>query len=198
MQSTGMLHCPKCYDPPTWQRSLIVIPPDPPMLFNTRPENYVVDGTNWLTTMDDVIYDTVSGTDYITSNPNPSQVGNTTNLVASLTYSSGSISSVYLDLFNGDPRSGGVSILAAITGSATRSSISSSLSVNADNIAVNPDFLIVTSGAVSASNVSFIGLYSAASGGLLLCSGTVSATYPTIAQGTAVQFEQLALEVDLN
>lgn len=197
-KSTGFLKCPKCMDPLTYQRSLIIIPPDPPMVYNTRPENYGVDETNWLTTVDDSIYDTTGGTDYITSNPNPSQVANTTNLTASLVYSGGDITLAFLDLLTGDPASGGVSILPAITGSALRPSISSALETNTQDIAANPDYLIVTSDALANANVQYVAIYNAASGGTLLTSGPVSATYPTIVQGAAVQFEQLALQIDLS
>lgn len=197
-QNTGWLRCPRCITPLTYQRSLIVLPPDPPMVYNTRPENYTVDETNWLTTVDDSIYDTTGGDDYITSNPNPSQSANTTNLTASLSYPSGSVSVAYLDLFDGNPASGGVSILETITGSATRTSIASSLSTTTLNVAENPDYIIVTSSAVANANVSYVGIYSAASGGTLLVSGPVSATYPTIVEGAAVQFEQLALQINLS
>lgn len=39
----GWLRCPRCISPLTYQRKLLIIPPDPPPIFNTMPENYPVD-----------------------------------------------------------------------------------------------------------------------------------------------------------
>lgn len=41
--NTQILRCPRCIDGLQWQAKLIVIPPDPPPFFNTRPETYAVD-----------------------------------------------------------------------------------------------------------------------------------------------------------
>ena len=69
---TGFLVCPRCVDPPSEQHKLQILPPDPPSFMNTRPENYVVDETNWMTTEDGDIIDTQDGKDFITNLPNPS------------------------------------------------------------------------------------------------------------------------------
>ncbi len=45
-------------DIPQEQLRTIVLPPDPPALFNTRPEPYVIDETDWRTTQDDEIRET--------------------------------------------------------------------------------------------------------------------------------------------
>ena len=42
-QNTNFLVCPKCVTPYTYQRKLLVIPPDPPPKFNLRPANNEVD-----------------------------------------------------------------------------------------------------------------------------------------------------------
>ena len=70
-QRTGFLYCTYCLDDINFQRKLIVIPPDPPPFANLRPEPYVIDSTNWLTTQDGDIIDTQDGESYITSIPNP-------------------------------------------------------------------------------------------------------------------------------
>lgn len=54
-KSTGFLKCPRCLDPLTFQRQLIVIPPDPPMVFNTRPEVYAVDEAGPIQTSEAVV-----------------------------------------------------------------------------------------------------------------------------------------------
>lgn len=71
-QNTHVLTCPRCMDGLQAQRKLLILPPDPRPIMNTRPENYVVDETNWMTTESGDIIDTQSGSDFITSIPNPS------------------------------------------------------------------------------------------------------------------------------
>jgi hypothetical protein len=66
-----ILKCPRCMDDLRYQSKLLILPPDPAPIMNTRPENYVVDETNWMTTEDGLIIDTQSGEDFITSIPNP-------------------------------------------------------------------------------------------------------------------------------
>ncbi len=57
-QNTGFLVCPRCVDGLNFQRMLLIIPPDPPAIFNTRPEIYSVDETNFMVTEDDDILTT--------------------------------------------------------------------------------------------------------------------------------------------
>lgn len=197
-QNTGYLVCPRCVDGLRWQNSLLIIPPDPPPLFNTRPENYTVDETDWLTTQDDEIIDTQSGEEFITSIPNPAQTGDTSSLVTSMQYPGGSLTGLYLDLFDGDPTDGGVSVLAAITGSSTRTDISGDMEANVNNIAVNPETILVAASSASQTNISFAALYSAASGGTLLTSAALSVVGQTIGDGTRVEFAALGLTIDLS
>ena len=103
----------------------------------------------------------------------------------------------YLDLFNGNPLVGGVSVLSTIAGSTTRTNIASDLQTTSGNIATNPDTLVVSSSIVSAANVSYVGLYSAATGGTLLMSGPLSSA-PTLVAGYVLQFNALGLTIDLN
>lgn len=48
--NTGLLVHPDEYDDPNPQFMTIVLPPDPDPLMNARPEPYVIDETDWLTT----------------------------------------------------------------------------------------------------------------------------------------------------
>lgn len=66
-----ILKCPRCVDALRFQAKLVILPPDPRPIMNTRPESYVVDETNWLTTQDSEIIDTQAGDNFITSIPNP-------------------------------------------------------------------------------------------------------------------------------
>lgn len=195
-QNTGFLKCPRCLDPLTYQRQLIVIPPDPPMVFNTRPENYAVDEANWLLTESGLIIDTESDEDMITQIPNPSDDASTSNLICSIVAHGGAVATAYLDLFDGNPSSGGASVLSAITGSATRTNIASQLTTTS-GIATNTSAISISTSSASTTNISYVGIYNAASGGTLLMSGTVSAT-PTIASGNPVQFPALGLSINLN
>jgi hypothetical protein len=110
--------------------------------------------------------------------------------------SGGSVAVAYLDLFDGDPASGGRSVLSAITGSATRTNIASSLTTVL-GVAKNPDVIVVSTASESQTNVSWVGLYSAATAGTLLMRGPCSAS-PTIALGNPVQFPALGLQINLN
>lgn len=196
--SQGWLRCPRCITDLTYQRKLLVLPPDPAPIYNTRPENYTVDETNYWVTQDGDIFETVDGEDtYITSIPNPSEVADTAYLSTSISAPSASVAVMYLDLFDGDPASGGTSILATITGSATRTNIASSLEINGSGQPVNTAIITVASFALATANVSYAGFYDAASGGTLLMSGPVSTEFPTIVAGAVVAFNTLGIVISL-
>jgi hypothetical protein len=196
-QNLGLLVCGRCLDGLNYQNKLLILPPDPAPIFNTRPEPYAVDETNWLTTQDGDTLATQDDVPFTTSIPNPEQDADTSRLSAALTYPSGSLSVAYLDLFDGDPTAGGTSILLAVTGSATRTDIASSLET-ANSVATNTVELSVASAAAQTINVSYVGLYDAAADGTLLVSGPCSATFPTVVLGAAVVFDALALTIDLS
>lgn len=184
-QSLGLIVCRRCLDDLNFQQKLLILPPDPQPIFNTRPENYVVDETDWLTTEDGDTITTQDDEDFITSLPDPAQNADQTYLSATLAYPSGSVAVLYLDLFNGNPAAGGTSILAAVTGSATRTDVAASMASVAA-YAENVEDITIISASLATSNVTHIGFYTAASAGTLLVSGTVSATTPTIVLGAAV------------
>lgn len=195
-QNLHLLHCSRCMDDLNYQRKLIIIPPDPPPIFNTRPENYVVDETNWLTTDDGSILTTDDGVPFITSEPNPADSASASQLLAELVYPAGSVGVAYLDLFDGNPLTTGTSILLPISGSATRTDVSASLTT-ASGIAQNTSPLTIVSSSLATINVSYIGIYSSASGGVPLVSGPVAAS-PSITLGSAVQFPSLGLSININ
>lgn len=70
-QNLGLLVCPTCLDDLQYQNMLLILPPDPAPIWNTRPEPYAVDETNWLTTQDGDIITTQDGDPFITTIPNP-------------------------------------------------------------------------------------------------------------------------------
>ena len=59
--NVGLLVCDPCYDEPQQQLMTIILPPDPDPVFNARPENYVVDETDWRVTQDGEIRETQDG-----------------------------------------------------------------------------------------------------------------------------------------
>jgi hypothetical protein len=195
-QNLGLIVCGMCLDDLAFQQKLLILPPDPQPIFNTRPENYVVDETSWLTTQDDSIISAQDGELFITSIPNPSDAANTSVLASTIRYPSGSVSTVYLDLFDGNPATNGRSVLSAITGSAVRTNIASQLTT-VSGIAENTSPIVVSSSSASTTNISYAAVYSASSGGTLLASGSLSAS-PTIAKGNPVQFASLGLQINLN
>ena len=198
--NTGFLVCPRCVDDLNYQRKMLVIPPDPPPLLNTRPEPYSIDETNFFSTMDGDQIVTMQGDNIITQFPNPTANANTSVLVlsANLDTAQTSLAAAYLDLFLGDPANGGTSILPIITGSALRTNVVSSLEMTGERVMTNSAYLTVTSASAGQSNVSHVGIYNAGAGGLLLASGPVGATYPTILQNTVVRFDQLGLRIQLS
>lgn len=71
-QNLGVLVCSRCLDELSFQNKLLILPPDPKPFFNTRPEPYAVDETNWMTTEGGSVIDTQDGESIITPVPNPS------------------------------------------------------------------------------------------------------------------------------
>lgn len=196
-QNTFILTCgrPTCLDLLNPQDAPFILPPDPLPIFNARPEPYVVDETNWLTTDDGSILATEDGDLFITSNPNPATNPGTSNLVANLRYVGPTLTVAYLDLFNGNPLASGVSILEAVTGSSERSDVFSALGFTT-TLAQNVVPIIVATSSAATTNVTYVGIYDDPLAGTLLMSGPVSAS-PTVTLGNAVQFNSLGLAINL-
>lgn len=202
-QNTGFLVCERCLDEPTLQLRLIILPPDPPPFFNTRPEPYFVDETNFLATQDGNILTTESGDILTPSIPNPEDNPNAEPLVTAMSHPGGSITAAYLDFFVGDPTSVTAeshSVLADITGSAIRTDVFSSLSESSANILTNTDTLIISASAANNTSVQYVAIYDAATNGNLICSARVAAQalVASIGQGATVQFDALGLSIDLS
>lgn len=70
-QNLGLLVCSRCLDDLNWQQKLLILPPDPRPIANTRPEPYVVDETSWMTTQDGDVITAEDGETFITPIPNP-------------------------------------------------------------------------------------------------------------------------------
>jgi hypothetical protein len=198
LQNLRILVCPPCYDVPSPQMQPYILPPDPMPVMNARPEPYALDETSWLTTEAGEVLDTQDAESLITSIPDPGADANTAHLFADFAYAGGSLAVAYLDLFNGNPLSGGMSVLGTITGSVTRTNIAASLAT-VDGIAINPDVITIASSAAGQANLSYIAFYNAASGGTLLTFGPVAVSSPpSVVEGAVIQFDGGGLRVDLN
>lgn len=196
--NTFQLVCPKHMDPLNEQDQAYILPPDPLPVFNARPGASDAYGeASYLVTDDESILTTEDGEALITAIPDPNVAANTTNLLCTILAPGGDVSEVYLDLFDGDPSSGGVSVLEAITGSATRTDIAADLTTTS-GVATNTSPIVVSSASENQTNVSWCGLYSASISGALLMSGRVSVTPFTIAEGNPVRFASLGLSINLN
>lgn len=194
--NTNFLVCPKHLDPLNPQDMPYILPPDPPPVFNARPEPYMLDETSWLSTQDGDVILTQSGQSLITPIPNPSDAPAFSDFIAFFSMTDAALpSSLYLDIFNGDPLGGGGSVLSLLTGSATRTNVASQLAeYNATDVWVNPDVILLTTSALAQTNTNYAAFYDAASGGTLLMSTPMSSHY-TVAEGNQVQFLQLDLRV---
>lgn len=196
-QNLGILVCDSgCLDDLSWQQKLLILPPDPPPFFNTRPEPYVVDETNWLTTQDDEIITTQSGELITPTVPNPADAADISYLTATISAPGGSVAVAYLDLYDGDPATTGRSVLVDVTGSSTRTNIASSLTTTA-SIAQNLSDLEVAASSAGVVSITHIAIFDEATGGTLQMSGPVSVS-PSVNTGNSLQFASLALTIDLS
>ena len=196
-QNTRFLVCPKHLDPLNPQDTPLILSPDPEPVFNARPYPYALEESSYLLTEDGSIITAEDGTALVTPIPNPASVASTAHLQSTLLVPGGSVATMYLDIFNGDPTAGGVSVLSAITGSSVRTNIASNLTTVL-GIAKNTDTIIVAAESASTVNTNHIGFYSASISGALLMGGTLSVNGPTVTEGAAVVFDALALQINLS
>lgn len=139
LYNTRMLVCSKCLDIPQPQLLAPILQPDPLPIANPRQALYSV---NEAGTYQDMQAQVFSSTPFDTT--------------------------LYIDLFNGNPASGASSVLATITGSATRTNFASSMSGSSPY--TNTEAIVLTSNVAASANVSWIGIYDAATDGTLLMS----------------------------
>lgn len=180
-QNTRFLKCPKCMNALRWQNKLIIIPPDPPPLYNTRPENYTIDETQYLITQDGKTLDTQGGLDLTPNVPNPNEVGYTASMLSAVDATNPphpiNLANLYLDIFTTIPNPA-TSVLATITGSATRPNIASQVTEQLTPASVqfltNTDTITISASAVGSTNFSYVGIYDAATNGNLLGYGQAS------------------------
>ena len=196
-QNSGVLVCDGCLDALNPQDMPYILPPDPVPVFNARPEPYSIDEGSWLITDEGAILTTEDGEGIGTAVPNPSSNAATAHLEATIAAPAASVSTLYLDIFDGNPLTVGVSVLARITGSATRTDIASQMAVyRTPGHYVNPELILVTLISQASCNTSYIGLYSAATAGTLLMSASLNVRGRTVTEDNPVVFDALALVIN--
>ncbi len=197
--NTRILTCGRstCLDVPQPQNAPIILSPDPEPVFNARPYPYALEESSWLLTQDGSVITTEDGTYIGTAIPNPQSDAATAHLLSSISASGGSVATVYLDIFNGNPSAGGVSVLSAITGSSVRTDLASDLTT-VSGIAKNTDTIVVALESGATVNTNWIGIYSASISGALLMSGECSVVAQSVTEGNPVVFDALGLQIDLN
>lgn len=197
-QNTRFLVCPKHLDPLNPQDTPLILPPDPLPVFNARTGATDTAGeASWLTTEDGSILVTEDGTYIGTAIPDPATDASTAHLEAVFSYPGGDVSVAYLDIFDGDPMSGGVSVLASITGSVTRTNIAASLTT-ISGVARNPAQIVVAAASGATTNTNYMGLYSASISGALMIHGPLHVRGQTVSAGRPVVFSPVAINIDLS
>ena len=196
-QNTRFLVCPRHLDQLNEQDSPNLLSPDPLPVYNARPEPYTLDEASWLSTQDGDRITTQDGELFTTAIPNPQSDAATAHLQSSITASGASVATLYLDLFNGNPSSGGVSVLSAITGSSVRTDVASLLTTVL-GVAKNTDQIVVASESASTVNTNYIAFYSASISGSLLMSAALSVNGQSVTVGNPVVFDALAIQINTN
>lgn len=137
-----LLVCPPCLDVPQPQLTATILPPDPAPVFNARPEYYSLD-----------------------------ELGPVEGLSAQLPYVGVSVpANFYLDLYFGNPATTGSSVLASITGSASRPNAGGSFGPIVEKLAKNSSAITFTTNAIASVNVSYVAAFDAATNGNLISS----------------------------
>ena len=80
----------------------------------------------------------------------------------------------FLDLYDGDPLTTGSSVLATLTGSATRVDQESVMSDSEDGVITNESEIEITDAVVGGANVQYVAFFDAATGGDLTCTSLLS------------------------
>lgn len=108
------------------------------------------------------------------------------------------VAGVFLDLFNGDPQAAGASVLAAVTGSATRPTVTGSLGAAANGSSTNAAVVNITSAAAGGGTITHMALYDAATGGNLLASHALTSGNMVVTAGNAIQINAAGLTLSIN
>lgn len=96
------------------------------------------------------------------------------------------ISGIFLDLFNGDPQGAGSSVLATLTGSATRPNITSAIGAASGGASTNAAQIDVEAAADAGATITHLALYDAATSGNLIWSDALTGGNQVITTGNPI------------
>ena len=196
--NTRILVCPRHLDPLNPQETPLILPPDPPPVMNSRiGAQEDLGETSFLLAEEGDVLTTEDSQNLIVSIPSPFDNASTSYLETAFIVPSGDVSTMYLDIFDGDPTAGGVSVLASITGSAVRTDIAASLTT-VSGIAVNPATITVAASSGATVNTNYVAFYSASISGALLMSGALNVRGQTVKAGNPVVFAPLGISININ
>lgn len=95
----------------------------------------------------------------------------------------------FVDIYNGDPQAAGASVLATLTGSATRLSIKSLMAAAtaaAPSVSANSAALQLSAAAVAGGTITHLAIFDAATGGNLIASKALTSGTQTITAGNPI------------
>lgn len=110
------------------------------------------------------------------------------------------ISDIFVDIYNGDPQGAGSSVLATITGSATRPSIKSLMSAASaasPSVSSNSSQLALSAAAAAGGTITHIALFDAATAGNLVASKVLTGGNQTVITGNPVNIPAAAVSISI-
>ena len=110
------------------------------------------------------------------------------------------ISNVYIDIYNGDPQSGGTSVLSTVTGSATRPSVASALgaaTAASPSVSSNASTISISASASAGATITHIALFDSATGGNLIASHALTSGSQTVVTGNPVSVPASGLSISI-
>lgn len=107
------------------------------------------------------------------------------------------ISGIYLELFNGDPQGAGSSVQSAVTGSSTRTNVTSALGAASSGASTNASTITITASASGSATVTHVGLYDASSAGNLLASHALTSGTLSVSATNPVQINASGLTLSI-
>lgn len=110
------------------------------------------------------------------------------------------ITNLFIDIYNGDPQSGGSSVLASGTGSATRLNVSTALgaaSSAAPSVSTNAALVTLTSSAAAVVTITHIALFDAATAGNMVGSHALTSGAQSSVIGSPITVPAAGLSISI-
>jgi hypothetical protein len=108
------------------------------------------------------------------------------------------IAGCFVDLYNGDPQGAGSSVLSTLTGSATRPSAGLGAASAADpSVCTNASQVSFTAAASAGATVTHVAYFTAATGGSLIASQTLTGGTQVITAGNPVVAPASSLQISV-